>query len=145
VRSGLASPLDWTADTELQFELARRSAARAAADYADSGFAVVIDDVVREADMRLFLPHLGGRSPRKILLRPTLAEAIRRNRERTNKTFHTDVLEPVARRLYAALTEGCPPSEGWLIVDSSEMTPVTTVDRILATSAPAGQDHLTLE
>jgi len=145
VRSGLANPLNWTAETASQFELARRNAARAAADYADSGFAAVIDDVVREADMPQFLPHLRGRAPRKVLLRPSLADATRRNRERTNKSFNTDVLDTVTRRLYPTLNEGCPPSDGWLVIDTSEMTPAMTVDLILTSSPPAGQDHLMLE
>ena len=145
VLSGLASPLEWTGETALQFELARRTAARAAADYADSGFAVVIDDVVREADMPQFLPHLGRRTMRKVVLLPSLDEAMRRNRERTNKTFSTQVLETVTRRLFSTLREGCLPSDGWVVVDSSEMTPAMTVDHILAASSPAGQDHLALK
>jgi len=145
VRSGLADPLRWTTETAHQFELARRNAARAAADYADSGFAVVIDDVVREADLPQFMPHLRGRAPRKVLLRPSLSEATRRNRERTNKSFNTDVLETVTRRLYPTLNEGCSGSDGWLVIDTSEMNPAMTVDLILASSLPAGQDHLTLE
>jgi len=139
VRSGLASPLNWTVETAQQFALARRNAARAAADYADSGFAAVIDDVVREADMPQFLPHLRGRAPRKVLLRPSLTEATRRNRERSNKSFDTQVLETVTRRLYPTLNEGCSPSDGWLVVDTSEMSPAGTVDLILASSVPAGK------
>ena len=131
VRSGRASPLDWSDETTLQFELARRNAARMAADYADSGFAVVIEDVVREADMNQFTPHLGDRPLRKVLLLPSLAEVRERNRARTNKTFDTSVLEPVAARLYPTIVEGCRPADGWIVVDSTKLTLEATVDRIL--------------
>ncbi|TMG44935.1 MAG: ATP-binding protein, partial [Chloroflexi bacterium] len=45
VRSGFASPVEWTNETGRQFALARRGAARIATDYADAGFDVMVDDV----------------------------------------------------------------------------------------------------
>jgi predicted kinase len=134
VRSGQASPLDWSDETTLQFELARRNAARMAADYADAGFAAVIEDVVREADMDQFTLHLGDRRLRKVLLLPSLAEVKERNRARTNKAFDTSVLEPIAERLYPTLITGCRPADGWFVVDSTKLTLEATVDRILATA-----------
>lgn len=133
VRSGRASPLDWNDETTLQFELARRNAARMAADYADSGFAAIIEDVVREADMNQFMPYLSDRALRRVLLLPSLAEVKERNRARTNKTFDTSVLEPVAARLYPTLVEGCRPEDGWIVVNSTKLAPEATVDQILAT------------
>src|SRR5713226_4713425 len=91
VRSGLASPLEWNDETSLQFAIARRNAARLAADYIASGFTVVIDDVVREADMPQYLPHFGGLAPRKVLLSPSIFVVHRRNAERTNKSFDTKI------------------------------------------------------
>jgi predicted ATPase len=132
VRSGLASPLNWTEETDLQFALARRSAARMARDYADAGFAAVIDDVVQEADMDQITPHLGQYRPRKVLLLPTLTAIKERNRRRTNKNFDAAVLDPVATRLYPTLIEGCRPSNGWMVIDSTHLTLEQTVDQIRA-------------
>ena len=131
VRSGLASPLDWNAETSVQFEIARRNAARLAADYVSSGFSVVIDDVVREADMPQFLPHLGGLVPRKILLSPSIFVVHRRNSQRTNKSFDTKILEPVATRMHGQLLAGCPPEAGWVVLDTSTQSVNDTVDTIL--------------
>ncbi len=131
VRSGLASPLDWNSETSVQFEIARRNAARLAADYVASGFTVVIDDVVREADMPQFLPHMGGLTPRKVLLSPSIFVVHRRNSQRTNKTFDTKILEPVATRMHGQLIAGCPPEAGWYVLDTSRRSVNATVDTIL--------------
>jgi hypothetical protein len=57
VVSGGVSPLtEWTAETARQSALSRKAASVLAAAYSEAGFAVVIDDVVREADMDQFSP-----------------------------------------------------------------------------------------
>jgi predicted kinase len=121
VVSGHASPIEWTEETTRQFALARRSAARMAADYSDEGFAAVIDDVVREADMDQLAPHLAGRPLTKVVLVPSLDVALTRNRGRTNKSFATGILEPVARRLYRSIADGCRPAAGWIALDTSDL------------------------
>jgi hypothetical protein len=131
VVSGLASPLDWNSETSLQFEIARRNAARLALDYVNSGFTVVIDDVVKEADMPQLLPHLGGLTPRKVLLSPSIFVVHRRNSQRTNKSFDTKILEPVATRMHGQLLAGCPPEAGWVVLDTSTQSISDTVDTIL--------------
>jgi len=131
VRTGLASPLEWNEDTALQFAIARRNAARLAADYVASGFTVVIDDVVHETDMPQYLPYMEGVTPRKILLSPSIFVVHRRNSQRTNKTFDTKVLEPVATRLHGKLVAGCPPEAGWFVLDTSTLSVPDTVDVIL--------------
>ena len=131
VKSGLVSPLDWNADTSLQFEIARRNAARLAADYVANAFTVVIDDVAREADMPQYLPYLNGVVPRKVLLSPSIFVVHRRNSQRTNKTFDTKILEPVATRMHAQLLAGCPPDAGWVVLDTSTHSINDTVDTIL--------------
>jgi cytidylate kinase len=131
VRSGLASPLEWNDETTLQFAIARRNAARLAADYLAEGFSVVIDDVVREADLSQYLPHLGGYVPRKILLSPSIFVVHRRNAQRTNKSFDTKILEPVATRLHGQLLAGCPPEAGWKVLDTSTLSIDDTIDLIL--------------
>jgi cytidylate kinase len=131
VRSGLASPLDWTDETTRQFAIARRNAARLASDYLAEGFSVVIDDVVREVDMPQYLPFLGGQVPRKVLLSPSIFVVHRRNAQRTNKSFDTKVLEPVASRLHGQLLAGCPPEAGWKVIDTSTLSIDDTIERIL--------------
>jgi cytidylate kinase len=131
VASGLASPLNWTEETALQFSIARRNAGRLAADYAASGFTVVIDDVIHELDLPQLLPYIGGLSPRKVLLSPSIFVVHRRNAQRTNKTFDTKILEPVAARMHGELVAKCPPSAGWLVLDTSTLSVDDTVDRIL--------------
>lgn len=131
VVSGLASPLEWTEETALQFAIARRNAGRLAADYATSGFTVVIDDVVHEQDLAQLLPHVGGLQPRKVLLSPSIFVVHRRNAQRTNKSFDTKILEPVAARLHGELVAKCPPAAGWLVLDTSTLSIDDTVDRIL--------------
>lgn len=132
VVSGLASPLNWTEDTAQQFAIARRNAARLAADYGAAGFTVVIDDVIHEQDLGQLLPHLGALVPRKILLSPSIFVVHRRNAQRTNKTFDTKILEPVATRMHGELIAKCPPSAGWFVLDTSTISVEDTVDRILA-------------
>ena len=60
-----------------------------AADYSDADFAVVIDDVVREADMDQFLPYLRGRPTRKVVLVPSLEVALARNLNRTKQIIRS--------------------------------------------------------
>ncbi len=121
-----------TADeTTRQFAIARRNAARIAADYVSEGFSVVIDDVVREVDMPQYVPYLGGLAPRKVLLSPSIFVVHRRNAQRTNKTFDTKVLEPVATRLHGQLLAGCPPEAGWKVIDTSTLSIDDTIERIL--------------
>lgn len=132
VVSGLASPLNWTDETALQFTIARRNAGRLAQDYVASGFSVVIDDVIHEQDLQTqLLPHLGGLVPRKVLLSPSIFVVHRRNSQRTNKTFDTRILEPIAARMHGELIAKCPPAAGWLVLDTSTIGIDDTVDRIL--------------
>jgi predicted kinase len=130
VVSGFASALEpWTDEHSRQFSLSWRTAASIAAKYADAGFAVVIDDVVREDDLRRdFVPELGKRPLRRVLLKPSLDVAITRNRGRTNKTFDLERLVPIITRLYESLAEH---TEGWVVVDTTALTTEQTADVIL--------------
>lgn len=135
VISGYVSPIEWSEEADRQYALARGSAARMAADYSDQGFAVVIDDVAREADMPQFMLHLVGRRVTKVVLVPSLEVALARNRSRTNKTFDTGVLEPVARRLHRFLTDGCQLTDGWIALDTSDLDVDATVAEIFRRAA----------
>jgi chloramphenicol 3-O-phosphotransferase len=135
VISGYVSPLEWNEEASRQYALARGSAARMAADYSDQGFAAVIDDVAREEDMPQFLVHLAGRWVTKVVLVPSLEVALTRNRSRTNKTFDTGVLEPVARRLHRSIVDGCQQTDGWIALDTSALDVEETVRELFRRAA----------
>ena len=134
VASGRATPIDgWSSETQQQFDLSWRTAAGMAARYADAGFIVVIDDVLREEDLRRqFYPELGERSVRRVLLKPPLATAIARNRERTTKDFDPERLVPIIERLHDSLAAEI---AGWVVIDTSALSIAETVDRTLAAFA----------
>ena len=134
VRSGYASPIDPTVDRDVlreQFMLARGSAARMAADYSAAGFAVVIDDVITSFAHEPYeaLVRVGAR---RVLLAPSVDVAVSRNRDRTNKTFDTAILEPVTRDLHEVLGRDRPDRDNWVVVDSSRLSVEETVDAIVA-------------
>src|SRR5215204_3550536 len=68
VVSGVAHPVPiWTEETTRQFTLARQGALQLAKQYADAGFAVVIDDIINVQDVeQLFSPALEGYIFRKV-------------------------------------------------------------------------------
>lgn len=132
VRSGRASPLAWTDEATRQFALARRSAARIAKDYADAGFVVALDDVVRHPHLSQYTDHLEGRPLRTVLLAPSLAVVLTRNATAGRKPFDTAALDEVARGLVATLARENTPARGWLVIDSTSLDAARTVDAILA-------------
>ena len=129
--SGQASPLgEITDEVRLQFRLARRVAATMASLYAESGFTVVIDDVIDESTVGNHLQaYLGEHPLRKVLLAPTLEVALHRNAGRTTKSFDTSILVPTTSRLHADLLGS---TRGWFVIDSSRLSVDETVDAILA-------------
>jgi predicted kinase len=131
VRSGFASPVEWTAETGRQFALARRGAARIAADYADAGFVVVLDDVVRDSDLHQYTDHLGAAALQKVLLNPSLETALARNAAPRRKDFDASVLEEACRGLHPLLAAENTPEHGWIVVDSTTLDVAHTVDAIL--------------
>jgi chloramphenicol 3-O-phosphotransferase len=130
VVSGHASPIGAvTTEVRQQFQLARRSAATMAALYADHGFAVVIDDVVHPPHvLEHYEPYLGTHRLERVALVPSLDVALKRNLERTNKSFDTKGLEATIREMHPTLFEDL---TGWLVVDNSALSVEQTVDRIL--------------
>src|SRR5438309_103337 len=74
VVEGYADPTrPWNDETDLQFRMARESAAEMARRYSDADFAVAIDDIIRQHEVEdVFMPLLGGRSIIRILLHAPL-------------------------------------------------------------------------
>jgi chloramphenicol 3-O-phosphotransferase len=137
VRSGFSSPVEWTAETTRQFVLARRGASRIATDYLDAGFVVVIDDVIRESELHQYTDHLGGTTPRKVLLNPSLETVLARNTAPGRKDFDARVLEAACRGLHPLLVAENTTAKGWIVVDSTTLDVAQTVDAVTGASGRA--------
>jgi chloramphenicol 3-O-phosphotransferase len=135
VVSGIAHPVPvWTEETGRQFRLARQSMAQVARFYAESGFAVAIDDIIFPAEVKtLFVEPLAGYRVYGVVLLPSTEIAQERNISRTNKAFDTAVLNDPIRGIRQALAEQDFAGAGWLVVDNSVLTIEETVDKILVT------------
>ena len=135
VTSGLASPLEWTAETDRQFSLALRASAAVARVYADAGFAVAIEGGVDPSEVETALAEVGLRERMiAVVLHPRLEVALERNRTRATKAFDTSVLERVMRDIDADLVrDGA--RAGWHAIDNSDEPVDATVARILALDA----------
>lgn len=142
VVSGIALPfLPWTAETERQFRLSRRTAVDMAIRYAEAGFTVAIDNVILEPDYaEQFAPYLARHKVFKVLLAPSLEVALERNATRTNKDFETSLLITRSRKMHAKLLAANRPQDGWQVIDSSGQRVAETVDAILRLlgECPAG-------
>jgi len=130
VVSGFSSPVEWTAETSRQFALARRGAARIAADYADAGFIAVLDDVVRQSQLDQYTNYLGSTPLRKVLLNPSLETVLSRNAAPGRKPFDSSVLEAACRGLHPLLASENTADRGWIVVDSTTLDVTQTVDAI---------------
>ena len=137
VASGLASPLEWTDETDRQFGLAIRASAAIARVYADAGFAVAIDGGLDPAHVEMALEehHLRDRMV-GIVLHPRLDVALGRNRVRQSKSFDTSILEGVMREIDGDLARDAR-RPGWHVIDNSDEPIEATVDRILSIRRPS--------
>jgi chloramphenicol 3-O-phosphotransferase len=132
VGPGLASPLEWTDETTLQFSLAIRASAALARIYADAGYAVAIDGSVDPELTDSALEEQGIRDRMMgIVLHPRLAVALQRNRSRQTKSFDTLILEEVMRRIEPDVARDAA-RPGWHAIDNSDEPVHATVDRILS-------------
>ncbi len=138
VTSGRASPIEWTAETSRQFDLATRAAAALARVYADAGFAIAIEGAVDPEPTERAISDPGLRDRLVgVILHPRLEVALGRNRTRQTKAFDTSILEAVMRRIDGDLS-GDPAREGWHDIDNSDEPVEATVDRILAIAQNQG-------
>ena len=132
VTSGLASPLEWTDETDRQFGLATRASAAIARVYSDAGFAVAIEGGLDPVHVEMALEEQGLRDRLVgIVLHPRLEVALDRNRIRQTKSFDTAILEGVMREIDGDLArDGARP--GWHELDNSDESVEATVERILS-------------
>ncbi|MDQ3689915.1 MAG: ATP-binding protein [Chloroflexota bacterium] len=132
VKSGLASPLEWTDETTRQFDLAIAGSAALAKVYASAGFAVVIEGGLAPASVEEALGRLGLTDRLVgIVLHPRLDVALQRNRERRSKSFDTSILDDVIREIDADIARE-PDRPGWHRLDNSDEPIEATVERILS-------------
>jgi chloramphenicol 3-O-phosphotransferase len=132
VVSGLADPVPtWTEETTRQFQLARQAASYTARLYADSGFAIAVDDVIfpDEAEA-LFVAPLSGYRLRKVLLRPDVEMALSRNAQRTNKSYDTANLAETIRNIHEMMPPEIFARKGWIVIDSTHLSLEETVDEV---------------
>ena len=141
VVAGIAHPVpEFTEEACRQFRLARNAAAQVAAIYADTGFAVAIDDVVHEPDAETcFVAPLAPRTVYKVLLQPPVEVALARNAGRTNKRFDSFMLNETIRGNHRSLSVANRPEARWIVIDNGELSPEQTVDAIL--EQYAARDH----
>ncbi|RYG29560.1 phosphotransferase [bacterium] len=141
VVSGCADPTaEWTEETRLQFRLAHRNAARMAADYADAGFDVFLDQLTfPEAVREEIEPYLAPHLLKVLLLMPSVSVAQARNATRTkNDPALIGVLHgyiPWLREAWEPHLDGLPAN--WIRLDTSGETLAQSVDRIEASLAEA--------
>jgi hypothetical protein len=132
VTSGLASPLEWTDETDRQFDLALTASAALAKVYQPAGFAVAIEGgidieaITDRLDALGLADHLVG-----VVLHPSLEVALARNRVRQTKSFDTSILEGVMHEIDADLTARALPG-GWHRIDNGDESIDETVERILS-------------
>ncbi len=132
VTSGLASPLQWTDETDRQFGLAIRAAAALAQVYSHAGFAVAIEGGLDPEFVDVALEEQGLRDRMiGIVLHPRLDVALERNRTRQSKSFDTSILEGVMRQIDGDLERDAA-RPGWHEIDNSDESVDSTVERISA-------------
>ncbi len=132
VVSGLASPLEWTPETDRQFGLAAQASAKLAAIYHRGGFAAAIEGGM---DPQLIDPWLAEEGldevAVKVVLVPRLEVAMERNRSRTNKSFDTSILDEAIFEIDRTLRDEPLPAD-WVGIDNSDEAVDATVERVLA-------------
>ena len=133
VVAGAAHPVpEWTKETTRQFTLSRRAAAVVARIYAEAGFAVALDDVIFPDETEaLFGEALRGCAFHRVALRPSVAVALARNAARTTKPFDPSFLTATIRALDQAMRAQPFDDDGWLVIDTSNLSVEETVERIL--------------
>lgn len=127
---GLSEPSeDWSEETTLQFHLAHVAVGQAAKTYSQAGFAVIAEQCSSVESIQTFLENAGGGTV--ISLKADLPINLKRNRERTNKSFDPLDIE----HFVLTLGESMPRDHeqaGFHVIDNTNLTIDETVERILS-------------
>jgi len=108
-----------------QLDLRYRITAKAAQEYYDAGFAVVVEDNYLGEGLTRFVEILEGYPVYPVVLAPGIEVVAERERARANKGYWGYTVES----LYRGFMESTPRIGLWL--DTSDLTPEETVDEIL--------------
>ncbi|OGC47983.1 hypothetical protein A3A69_00570 [candidate division WWE3 bacterium RIFCSPLOWO2_01_FULL_37_15] len=125
VKSGYASPTDWTSETTAQFELAAYNSCSIAKNAERYGFTVVIDDAVIVEQERIYTENLPDAF--KVFLCPSLETILERNRNR-NK----NVPDALIRNVYKHLEYRKTNFNDWITLDNSNIDLEEVVKKILS-------------
>lgn len=129
VVSGLHDSVDWTDETTRQFTLAEESACAIAKTYLSGGFAVTIDHCRNLPRLdQVIAEHLSDQQVIKVCLLPDVDTNLKRNRERTSKSFDPQILDPIVKGMNPGMAIS--PPAGWHIIDSSSESAEQTADRL---------------
>jgi len=133
VVSGLSLPgPDWSEELVRQLALARGAAIRMAIDYADAGFAEVLDDFYHPDGFAAYEALLLRSGTHGIVLYPAPEEARRRNAARSpgEAGMYIDV---AITRAYGVISPavGRLAAEGWLVLDTTDLDVDGSVEAIL--------------
>ena len=119
----------WTEDRLMKFQMARTTATYMAKLYVTNGFAAIVDEVcVPESFAEQYAELFAIESIHKVLLLPTLDVLAERLRQRgdTNAQVLIEFGNPW---LYSYLDPM--PKEGWIVIDSSNLTIEQTAEAVL--------------
>jgi len=135
VVSGLVLPSgDWNQELVDQLLLARKTVIQMAFTYQEAGFTIVIDDFWdQNSQLNEYSQLFKKPDVYKILLLPSQRVAETRSFNRSSSEEENEYIAFGIRLVYESLDKEILDleHEGWLVVDTSEMTIEDTVDHIL--------------
>jgi len=134
VAAGLVLPgANWSDDLTQQITLARESAVHMALAYHSAGFAVAIDDFWGPNFKSDYQPLFDHPQVRKIVLLPDQDKAHQRNLQRSGESPARAYIDDGIRTVYSFLIPALPQlsQEGWVILDTTDLSLEQTVNAIL--------------
>ena len=132
VVAGISLPgPDWGDELRRQVRVARDAAVRLALAHAAAGFAVVIDDFWDPLELAEYRDLLARPGTHAVLVHPDQAEARRRNAARSpgEAGVYVDRAIPLVYGMLAPVI-GCLADEGWLVLDTTDLSVAEVVDTI---------------
>ena len=138
VVSGLSLPgLEWGPELVQQIRLARESVIHMALNYQRAGFAVVIDDFFDPYQLREYQAFLNAPGIHKVVLYPDQDTAHARNFQRAGGGPARDYIDVGIRTVYQQLNLSIVSlrKDGWIIVDTTDLSVEDTVLEILKHSS----------
>lgn len=138
VVSGLVLPSgDWSPELVRQITLARKSAIEIALHYRQAGYAVVMDDFVDPNRLLEYQPLLSDPHFHRFVLFPKQEAAHARNLRRAGDDPGRDYIDQGIRAVYQQLNSMIADllDEGWIILDTTDLSIEETLREILQHSA----------